>query len=626
MKPDLLKLLKSTGLFSDIDLHFARFAGELSSSRDTETLLAAALASRVTGNGDICLDLGATAGTVLHADPDGSPSLVCPPLESWRRKLLKSGVVGPPGEDFPLVLDDRHRLYLHRYWQYEKKLADAIRERTTGTQPEVDPRKLTQGLEELFPGEDSGQIDWQKIAAAIAVLKRFSVITGGPGTGKTHTIARILALLIVCQDRVPPVIYLAAPTGKAAARLAEAVKQACGELNCSAAVKDLIPTEVYTIHRLLKPVAGTPYFRHNRDNPLAADMVVVDEASMVDLALMSKLLQALPPHARLLLLGDKDQLASVEAGSVLGDICDRHALHGFSGGLAAKLEQLTRMKLAGAVTLSSEPAGLQDCITVLTNSYRFSAAGGIGGLSRAVNQGDADSALALLKNPAETAVSWHRVGSDGRLARELSPVIRDGYRKYLVQKEPLAALEAFNRFKLLCALKIGPFGAAAINRMAEQVLCRANLIPPVATAGSPWYRGRPVMITRNDYNLGLFNGDIGVTLSDPDSADDRLEVFFPGAGGGETRRFAFYRLPEHETVYALTVHKSQGSEFDHVVVVLPDRDYPLLTRELIYTALTRARQKLSIWGTEAVFKSAVRRQIERTSGLRDALWGSGGRR
>ena len=620
MESKFLINLKATGLFNESDLHFSRFLGELSSTRDTEMLLAAALVSRVTGNGDICLDLSEIAGTVFHKESDGSPALVCPPLETWRRKLLSSGVAGPPGQEYPLVLDDQHRLYLFRYWEYEKRLSDAIRERTTLCPPEVDLEKLAQGLEKLFSMDNNGQINWQKIAAAIAILKRFSIITGGPGTGKSYTIARILALLVICSHPAHPLIYLTAPTGKAAARLAEAVKQAREQLNFSDAVKDVIPTDVYTIHRLLQPIAGTPYFRHNRDNPLIANMVVVDEASMVDLALMSKLLQAMPKDARLLLLGDKDQLASVEAGSVLGDICGRHVRNGFSRDFAKKLAHLTRTELSGLSRFSGEQTGLQDCITILEESYRFSADGGIGGLSRAVNRGDADTALSLLKNPAEATVSWHRVGSDGRLSRELPPVICDGYREYLAENDPFAALEAFNRFKIMCALKVGPFGAMALNRVVEQVLSREKLITPTSGSGGSWYRGRPVMVTRNDYNLGLFNGDIGITLVDPKSLDDRLKVFFPGAGDSGPRRFAAYRLPEHETVYALTVHKSQGSEFDHVVIVLPDKDYPLLTRELIYTALTRARKTVSIWGAEAVFRNAVQRKIERRSGLRDALW------
>ncbi len=561
-----------------------------------------------------------SAGTVLFENRDGPRRLVCPPLEIWREKLMASRVVGLPGEDYPLVLDDHHRLYLHRYWEYEKRLSDSIQQRTAESPLDVDIQKLIPNIEKLFPPEDNRPINWQKIAAVIAMLKRFSVITGGPGSGKTFTIARILALLIAGSSSNRPTIYLSAPTGKAAARLAEAVKQARRELNCSNTIKDLIPSDVHTIHRLLRPIAGTPYFRHNSANPLSADIVVVDEASMVDLALMSKLVQAVPSNARLLLLGDKDQLASVEAGSVLGDICGRHVLHSFSRAFLEKLEHLTQTKLSGSVNISVDQPELQDSITVLTKNYRFPAGGGILGLSRAVKRGDADTALALLKNPAKTAVTWRTVDANASLSRDLPPVICDGYRKYLAENNPLPALEAFNHFKILCALKVGPFGAVALNRLAAQALRSENMIPGASGTRGPWYRGRPVMIIRNDYNLGLFNGDTGVTLADPKSPDNRLQVFFPAAGGGQPRRFAFYRLPEHETVYALTVHKSQGSEFDHVLIILPDRDYPLLTRELIYTGLTRARKTVSIWGTEAVFKSAVTRKIDRTSGLRDALW------
>jgi exodeoxyribonuclease V alpha subunit len=262
---------------------------------------------------------------------------------------------------------------------------------------------------------------------------------------------------------------------------------------------------------------------------------------------------------------------------------------------------------------------LQDCITVLQKSYRFSAHGGIGGLSRTINLGDANASLALINSPSETSIRWHDIRSRRMLIRELTRIIVDGYRKYLICQDPGCAMDEFGRFKILCALKRGPFGVTTINRLAEQVLGDEGLIPRAQLHSNPWYRGRPVLITRNDYNLGLFNGDIGITLPEPNSSDDELHVYFSGSAG-EFRRFPIHALCEHETVYAMTVHRSQGSEFDHVALILPDKDYPLLTRELIYTGLTRARQTVSVWGTESVLRSSILRKIERTSGLREALW------
>ena len=612
-------ILGAAGIFSDIDIHFARFIAQFSANEEQNVFLAAALASRATSSGDICLDLDAAAETLLSEKLDDADAVICPPLAHWRKKLVSSPAVGRPGDRRPLILDDRNRLYLYRYWEYENKLSDAIRQRAKGELHNFNSREIRNVLKRLFPPEDINEVNWQEIAAIIAVLKRFSVITGGPGTGKTFTIARTLALLLECALKDNAKIYLAAPTGKAAARLAETINEAKQFLDCSSYIKNAIPDQVHTIHRLLKPIAGTPYFRHNAENPLAADVVVVDEASMVDLALMSKLVQAVVPEARLLLIGDKDQLASVEAGSVLGDICDRQVSHEFSKGLLQKIEQITQSKLGETVQYSKSALGLQDCITVLPKSYRFEPQSGIGGLSRSVKQGESESALIFLNDPAEKSIAWHDTLSDPNSVHDLGRLIVKGYRKYLTIHDPVLAMSEFNRFKILCALKIGPFGANSINGLAEMMLNQKGLLPPIQRGRQQWYRGRPVLITHNDYNLGLFNGDIGITLPDPNSSSDELYVYFPGSAG-EFKRFPTHRLCEHETVFAMTIHKSQGSEFDHVLLLLPKMDYPLLTRELIYTGLTRARKTVSVWAPESVLKAAIRRKIERTSGLRDALW------
>ncbi len=616
----MLTDLNKTGLFSEIDLHFGRFISRFSVDATSEIFLAAALTSRATGNGDICLKLDSACES-LHPDvKNGHEPLNCPPIEQWRKALLASPAVGIPGDRCPLILDDRNRLYLYRYWEYEKKLAESIQRRVKANIQSVDLQNLKGHIDRIFPENGHPEINWQKTAAIIAVLRRFSVITGGPGSGKTFLIARILALLLEMEPAGKLRIRLAAPTGKAAARLGESIRESKQILDCSKSVKDGIPDEVYTIHRLLKPVSGTPYFYHGSDNPLPADVVVVDEASMVDLALMSKLVRAVPDQARLILLGDKDQLASVEAGSVLADICDRNVLQGVSKSFAKRIETVSGGKTRDSIRPVSKNNPLQDCIVVLPNSYRFSFSGGIGGLSRAVNRGDADEALDLLKDPAEESISWHEVRSHAELLRGLAKKIIGGYSNFLTLDDPLLALTALNRYRILCALKIGPFGAGEINTFAEQILTQQHLVQPGSHGeDSPWYRGRPVLITSNDYNLGLFNGDIGITMPDRGSGSSALYVFFPG-DSGKIRRFSPHRLGEHETVYAMTVHKSQGSEFDAVLLILPDKDYPVLTRELIYTGLTRARKKVSVWGRQAVLETAIKRRIDRTSGLRDALW------
>ena len=621
LNPDAIKSLVQKGLLSEIDIHFAKFISGFSIPEDPDIFLAAAMVSHATGNGDICLNLEAAAGNSLTDRPQDREGIQCPELEFWLKKLKAHQTVGSPGQFRPLILDEKNRLYLYRYWEYENVLAKSIRSRSLIPVAELNLKQLTLSLDRLFPRSNPQEVDWQKIAAAVTSLRYFSVITGGPGTGKTYTVTKVLALL---QEQVPGRklrIYLAAPTGKAAARLKEAVAQAKIQMPCAEIIKTAIPSEVFTIHRMLKPDRGSPYFRYNRQNPLIADVVVVDEASMVDLALMAKLFSAVPENARLILIGDKDQLASVEAGSVLGDICDRNVKHGFSAPFAKRIKEISGENIEVAVQPDNTRSAMQDGIVVLQKSFRFAPGSGIGELSRAVNRADAETAFAIMAAEKDRFVAWQDLKADQNLLQSLSRQIVSGYQNYLVADSPLEALQRLQRFKILCALNIGPLGVRAVNELAEQVLSRQNLIQPDPLAQNPWYAGRPVLITRNHYPLGLFNGDIGVTLPDQEDADGRLAVFFPGSSG-EVRRFRPYQLPQHETVYAMTVHKSQGSEFDEVLFILPDRDFPVLTRELIYTALTRARKKISIWGSRTIIRNAIARQIERTSGLRDALWAS----
>jgi exodeoxyribonuclease V alpha subunit len=615
-----IKSLLQKGLLCEIDIHFAKFITDFSADQDPDIFLAAALVSHATGNGDICFDLETAAGNPLTDKHQAPISILCPKLRVWLEKLKNSPALGRPGQIRPLILDEKNRLYLYRYWDYENSLSKSIKKRAHSPVAGLDFKQLKITLDRLFPDSGPKETNWQKIAAAVASLKHFSVITGGPGTGKTFTVTKVLALLLEQVSGQKLQIYLAAPTGKAAARLKEAVELAKRQINCDESIKAAIPSEAFTIHRMLKPMTGSPYFRHNRENPLMADVVVVDEASMVDLALMAKLLAAIPEKARLILIGDKDQLASVEAGSVLGDICARNVMHGFSAPVMNRIKELTGEDLEHRIQTTDAQSGLQDAIVVLQKSYRFAVGSGIGALSRAVNRADPEAAFQMLADKNDKSITWQDLKADKDLFENLSRQIVSGYQSYLKTGDPAATLKRLQRFKILCALNIGPLGVHAINKLAEQVLRRQNLIPSDPMTENPWYAGRPVLITRNHYPLGLFNGDIGVTLPDAEAGDDQLAVFFAG-DSGEVRRFKPYQIPEHTTVYAMTVHKSQGSEFDEVLFILPDKDFPILTRELIYTALTRARKKITIWGTRSIIRNAIARQIERTSGLRDALWG-----
>jgi exodeoxyribonuclease V alpha subunit len=610
MDQGLVDSLVKTDTFTPLDLHFARLMAGISGNGSPELFLAAALASRYRGEGHICFDLSSMAGKKVREDDPGSPA--CPKLGKWLSSLKAEEVVGKPGEYRPLILDGS-RLYLYRYWDYEKKLIDNLKGRVVNDPAEVEQELLKEALKRLFPENSPAETDWQKVAAFASALKRFCVVSGGPGTGKTFTVAKILALLLELKPE-PLRISLAAPTGKAAARLQEAIETAREGLDCPENIKAAIPTEASTIHRLLKSIPDSPYFRFDAKTPLPADVVVVDEASMVDLALLSKLAQAIPPSSKMILLGDRDQLASVEAGAVLGDICDTGKEHGFSRDFSGLYQKMTGEKIGEGTDGQSEP-GMRDSIVQLRKSYRFGPSSGIGEVSRAVNEGNSPRAVQLLRSGSYGDIQWRELPRSEALPSVLKERIIEGFRPYLKESEPSKVFDLFNKVRILCAVREGPYGVNSLKLLVEQVLRSEGLI----RREGRWYRGRPVLITRNDYNLRLFNGDVGITLPDPEAGGD-LRVFFPGPEG-TPRKFPPLRLPEYETAFAMTVHKSQGSEFDKVLFLMPDRDVQVLTRELVYTAITRAKEKVEVWGKGEIFQTAVSRRISRASGLRDALWG-----
>ncbi len=642
MKEDPLAILYSSGEISPLDIHFARLMERLNEGKDPHLALAAALVSSYTRQGHICLDLGRIAGRPMAKAAEIG---ALPDLQRWRDELARTAVVDCWGDYRPLVLDDAGRLYIYRYWTYQQKLAEGIKARMDGTTAlPSGGDALKERLDRLFPPCPEGGADWQKIGAFVGTSKSFCVISGGPGTGKTTTVAKILALLLDAGDGRHggiPRIALAAPTGKAAARLQESIKSSRRKLDCPEFVKNRIPDSASTIHRLLGTVPGARHFRFNEENPLPLDILVVDEASMVDFALMSRMVQALPRKARLILLGDRDQLASVEAGAVLGDICDTGGKIAFSPDFAKVCGEVCGCRLDDVFIHDGNGRKAGDCIVELQRSYRFAGDSGIALLSRAVKSGDASGALAVLGSGRYPDLSWSRLPSSARgLGGAVRKEVAEGLRPYMAEVAALRrggtddpherlkrVFDRFEEFRILCALRGGPYGVAALNILVESILREERLLqgPKVS-----WYPGRPVLVGRNDYNLRLFNGDIGIFLPDivsedgsgaePDAAAGRgCRVFFP-ASDGKYRSFHPLRIPEHETVYAMTVHKSQGSEFDNVLLVLPDREAPVLTRELVYTGITRARRRISIRGSEQVLGSAVGRCAERLSGLSDALW------
>jgi exodeoxyribonuclease V alpha subunit len=592
--------------FSTIDLEFSRFLARLGGCDRPEFVAAAALASRATANGDVCVKLSDFAEQALTA-----LDLEAPALSSWIASLRDCPVIGAPGDFRPLVLDEKGRLYLYRYWEYEKRLADNVLARAADAD-DVDERLLRKGLKRYFPDERDAE---QKLAAATAVLRRFAVISGGPGTGKTTTVVKIIALLAEQASGRRLSVALAAPTGKAAARVQDAVRGALTHLPLDLFTRDSMPQEAVTIHRLLGARKESVSYRHGPENPLALDVLIVDEASMADLALAVRLMEALPVRTRVILLGDKDQLASVEAGAVLADICRRS---GYSPRFAKRLASVTGVGGTNIPTGGADLPALSDSIALLDRSYRFGPGSGIGNLARLVNAGRGEEALELAAGVGHRDLAWRSVSPSelrGGLAATVIERLRGYFDAVRANESPLRIFERFNEFRVLCARRSGRFGATAVNGTIEELLDEKRL----ADTRDTWYAGRPIMITRNDYNLRLFNGDIGITLPDAE-AGGRLKVFFFGGSEG-LRRIVPARLPEHETAYAMTVHKSQGSEFCDVLLVLPNELSPVMSRELIYTGVTRAMRRVELWGTEAVFTDAVKQRLTRASALAERFWG-----
>ena len=553
-------------------------------------LISAALLCTALDNGDVCLPLARMAGQ----RPWPEHPFKLPGLTDWCRQLQASPLVGDADSFAPMILDGE-RLYLARYQAYERQLAEQLFSRAADL-PAVDEAQLSESLSRLFAFNATtagDQPDWQRLAAAQAVRRKLAVISGGPGTGKTTTVVRLLAALLEqpgCErpGGAPLAIGLAAPTGKAAARMAEAIRNAKASLPVSEAIKAALPEEARTLHRLLGSRGDSPQVRHNAANPLALDVLVVDEASMVDLALMAKLVDALPPNARLILLGDKHQL------------CEGR---GFDAQAAADLQRITGQQ----VSVAPPTSRLGDAVVLLTHSHRFAGDSGIGELARRINGGDVSGTLNLLKEQRRD-LAWNAEPTPTDLLERLDR----GYAAFLAaakSADPQAAFAAFNDFRALTAQREGAWGVAGINEALEARIKRRERLP----SRERWYAGRPIMVRQNDYALGLFNGDIGICLD----SEFGLRVFFEGEDG--YRPFAPARLPSHDCAFAMTVHKSQGSEFSEVLLALPEQPSPLLTRSLFYTGITRAKHKVEIWGLPARLSEAVATRAERAAGLAQRL-------
>ncbi|HEV8551253.1 MAG TPA: exodeoxyribonuclease V subunit alpha [Polyangiaceae bacterium] len=603
-----LERLVELALVSVFDRELALALAELGGETRVEVLLGAAFASAAVQAGHTCADIARLAERRLE-DTAGAPleGLALPAERDWLDALRTSPIVtvaerDAPGER-PLVLDGRGRLYLERYFEYEGRLSRALLARAAEAVPGA-TAPAAASLARLFPPEDvRGAL--QRTAALVFLERRLTVVSGGPGTGKTYTVCKALALLqeqARAAGREPYRVLLTAPTGKAAQRLGDAIRATVERLGLDAAALG-IPTQASTLHRALgfQPAKPT-HLRRNAQHPLAEDVVVVDEASMVDLALMAKLVDAVRPDARLLLLGDKDQLASVEAGAILADIYAGSAQAGAapSGSARAPAKQGPGL----------ERHGLAAGLVHLTESHRFGDDGAIAALARAVNAGDATEALRVLGRGGSVALA--RVGTHAELEAALAPLVADRFGE-LLAGSPAERLARLERFRVLAAHRRGPFGVEGLNASVARELAKRDRLEPRGL----FYDGRPVIVVANDYEIELFNGDTGVLA--PGEAP--LRAWFRGAKPGTLREVSPARLPRHETAFALSVHKSQGSEFDEIAFVLPERPSPVLTRELVYTAVTRARRQVTIIGSEAVLAHAIAARVERASGLAERLWG-----
>jgi exodeoxyribonuclease V alpha subunit len=603
---------------------------------------AASAMSRATAQGHVCLPLAALARRHDARFDEVRDAL----LASGVACLVRSGARAEAADLLPLVIDEDGRLYLARYFDYERRLARALVERSRDARMPVSQADIAQQagrIARYFGPPADDDIDWQRVAAFVALAGRLTIVSGGPGTGKTTTVVGVLACLL---DTDPDLrIALAAPTGKAAQRMQEALIERADKLPSELAAR--LPRTSFTLQRLLG-VQSDGRFRHHRDNPLPYDVIVVDEASMIDVALAAHLLEAVAPASRLVMLGDKDQLSAVEAGAVFAELSAEPSFsHAGVARVAAALSvdakrleaalphAQTRAQQRGLfdsegyadlfdrlpgdwsdIGERAEPA-LTDCVVWLQKNYRFGLDSDIGRLSIAIRDGDEQAALDALDPSGERAAALFDDG-DAALSERTLARLAKGFAPYAealstvldgAQADHARLFDALNRFRVLCATRKGPRGVDDVNaRIAAKVREQAGI---ALALGAQWFAGRPVIITRNDYALGLFNGDIGIALP---GADGLLRVAFRMADGA-LRYVSPAALPPHDTAFALTVHKSQGSEFEHAALVLPGAFVRVLSRELVYTAITRAKRRVDVIGSAAIFAQAVREPTRRDSGL-----------
>ncbi len=646
------------GVLSRADVQMVDLLARKASTIAPDVFLALALAAGAPERGRVCAVLpDIVPARVSDALPEGqgegeNAALVWPENRAeWRASVAACSLVAQPSDDdgqAPFVLAG-HRLYLRRLWTDEQRLSEHLRRSAMVAMPSASADLLRLGLTVLFPqAKDKERVDRQQLAAALACLRGFVVITGGPGTGKTWTVRNILTLLfaqhVASGNKAPLRVMLAAPTGKAAARMQEALTvglDAFVETTGKCALPAETPPQALraflgslqarTVHRLLRIDARRPgHFVHDAQRPLATDLLVVDEASMLDLSLMARLVDAIPHGARFLLLGDHHQLASVDAGTVLADLCNAASFDAprVSTEVREDLAAIAGIQLDASFA-SAETQGLHDNVVQLTESRRFDEKSGVGAVARATLSGDLAALSRALRGNTFADVAWMELSGAGGLDRPVMEVILGAYgpivnavlREYHGADEVAhyrKLLANFDTFRVLCAHRQGRLGVRGIVSLIESLLPR---VAPGFKARVGPYVGQPVLVTENDYAVGRFNGDIGLVVR----RHGKESVVFPDPDRGVVF-LSPGRLPAHETVFAMTIHKSQGSEFDHALVVLPAEPGPILTRELIYTGATRAKTRLTLVGRPEVLSAGLDLTTQRARGegnTRAYAWGAG---
>lgn len=536
-----------------------------------------------------------------HLDLDNPSASQLQELPLVRTELELNRLIGIGDEEKPFILHG-DRISIRRFFMYEKQIADWITGRSEATSDLQTDLPLNY-FQSLFEGETESP-NWQKVAVAMSLIKPFFIISGGPGTGKTTTVAKILAMQMMSSEE-PLRIALAAPTGKAAGRMAESLYREIERLNVPEEKISQLPKDAATLHRLLYGLDRGGLLPDPEKKKLRYDLIIVDEASMIDLNLMYRLISHVGKKTRLILLGDKDQLASVEAGSVFADLCQKPE-NGFMIETAGKIRKI----VPEADLPVKEQSVLSDSVLYLTKSYRFDADSGIGKLAARVKKGaaTADEIAAVMDQSSDLAHEAFDFSRD-RL-KGLAETVAGQVRTVSQISDKKELLEIWKRSAWLTVLRRGPEGSRELNRLVEKMLVLERTVQPE----NGWYHGRPVIITRNSYSLGVFNGDLGVSVRE---SDGKMRVYVES--GSEIKKLQPNRLTDFAPAYFLTVHKSQGSEFDHVNLLLPKRDTPILTRELLYTAITRARNSFHLHGDLELFTTGIQRETLRYTGLKELV-------